>query len=133
MIIVLDPHSGIPVYRQLMEQITFHVASGLLAPGEELPSTRVLSSDLGVNPMTVSKAYNLLERDGLIERRPGLPVVVRGLPTPEMGATKREQLRRSLHASGIMARQLGITTEEALETFRRLLLEEDGSSKEERS
>ena len=40
MLIVVDPHSGVPVYRQLMDQVKFHVASGLLKPGDELPSTR---------------------------------------------------------------------------------------------
>jgi DNA-binding transcriptional MocR family regulator len=62
MLIVVDPHSGVPVYRQLMDQIRFHIASGLLKPGDELPSTRALSTELGVNPMTVSKAYSFLER-----------------------------------------------------------------------
>ncbi len=54
MLIVVDPHSGVPVYRQLMDQIKFHVATGLLNPGEELPSTRALSAELGINPMTIS-------------------------------------------------------------------------------
>ncbi len=77
MILVVDTHSGIPVYRQLMEQIRFHVASGLLSPGDEIPSTRSLSAKLGVNPMTISKAFALLEEEGVLERRPGLPSVVR--------------------------------------------------------
>ena len=71
MILVVDPHSGIPVYRQLVEQIRFHVASGLLKPGDEVPSTRALSARLGINPMTISKAFVLLEEDGVLERRPG--------------------------------------------------------------
>ena len=49
----------------------------MLAAGEEIPSTRALSLKLGVNPMTVSKAYGLLEEERLIEHRPGLPLVVR--------------------------------------------------------
>jgi len=77
MILVVDTHSGIPVYRQLVNQIRFGVASGLLAAGEEIPSTRALSATLGVNPMTVSKAFSLLEEAGVLERRPGRPHVVR--------------------------------------------------------
>ena len=75
MILVVDPHSGIPVYRQIVEQIRFQVAGGLLEPGQEIPSTRALSARLGVNPMTVSKAFGLLEQDGVLERRPGRPHV----------------------------------------------------------
>ena len=78
MIVVVDPSSGVPVFRQLMDQIRLQIASGLLGPGDELPPTRAMSADLGVNPMTVSKAYNLLEREGVLERRPGRPLVVGG-------------------------------------------------------
>ena len=74
MLIVVDPQSGVPVYRQLMDQIKFHIASGMLQPGDELPSTRLLSSDLGVNPMTISKAYGYLEKEQVVERRPGRPL-----------------------------------------------------------
>ena len=76
MLIVVDPSSGVPVFRQVMDQVRFHIASGLLKAGDELPATRSLSAELGVIPMTVSKAYNLLERDGVLERRPGRPLVV---------------------------------------------------------
>ena len=77
MLIVIDPSRGVPVFRQVMDQVRFHIASGLLQPGDELPATRSLSAELGVNPMTISKAYNLLERDGVLERRPGRPLVVK--------------------------------------------------------
>ena len=63
MLIEVDRHSGVPVYRQIMDQIKFHVAGGLLRPGAELPSTRTLSAALGLNPMTVSKSYSLLEME----------------------------------------------------------------------
>ena len=106
MLIVLDHHSGIPVYRQLMDQIKFHVASGLLNSGDELPSTRSLSTRLGLNPMTVSKAYGLLEREGVLDRRPGRPLVVRSLETDKMQAQKLEQLRQSLEPTVTMVHQL---------------------------
>ncbi|MGD8818260.1 MAG: GntR family transcriptional regulator, partial [Acidobacteriota bacterium] len=77
MILTIDPHSGVPAYRQIIDQVRFHVTSGLLQPGDEIPSTRALSKELGVNPMTVSKAFTLLEEEGVLERRPGLPHVVR--------------------------------------------------------
>src|SRR5205807_7468926 len=65
---LLTPSSGVPIYRQLMDQIRALVASGRLAEGDLLPSVRQLGQDLQVNQMTVSKAYSLLERDGVVER-----------------------------------------------------------------
>ena len=88
MLIVVDPSSGVPVFRQIMDQVRFHIASGLLKAGDELPATRALSAELGVNPMTISKAYNLLERDGALERRPGKPLVVRELSPSDLEMEK---------------------------------------------
>ena len=124
MLIVVDPHSGVPVYRQLMDQIKFHIASGLLVPGEELPSTRALSSELGVNPMTISKAYSFLEREGVLERRPGRPLVVRAVESEQIRAQKIEQLRQSLISSVTMAKQFGISRESALKLFEEMLGEQ---------
>lgn len=69
MMLAIDPHSGVPVYRQLFEQVRLHIADGLLRPGERLPSASELSSELGVNPAGVGKAYRHLERAGFLERR----------------------------------------------------------------
>jgi GntR family transcriptional regulator len=121
MLIVVDPHSGVPVYRQLMDQVKFHVASGLLKPGEELPSTRALSSQLGVNPMTISKAYSYLERDGVVERRPGRPLVVKALDGHKIKESKLKRLRDSLRPTVTVVSQLSISREEALRTFREML------------
>jgi len=120
MILVVDPHSGIPIYRQLVEQIRFHVASGLLQPGEEVPSTRSLSARLGVNPMTVSKALALLEEEGVLERRPGLPHVVPNR-TDALRATRLEQLEQALRPVATKVHQLEIEPDRALELFRRLI------------
>jgi GntR family transcriptional regulator len=121
MLIVVDPRSGVPVYRQLMDQIRFHISSGLLRPGDELPSTRILSHQLGINPMTISKAYSFLERDGVIERRPGRPLVVSDFDQ-KVGKNRRvDQLRESLAPSVTAAKQLGIGTEEAVRLFAEML------------
>ena len=121
MLIVVDPQSGIPVYRQLMDQIKFHIASGMLEPGDELPSTRALSSDLGVNPMTISKAYGYLEKEQVVERRPGRPLVVRKLAGDEMRGRKVERLRDSLTSTVTVVQQLGIDKNEALQIFSDML------------
>lgn len=117
MLIVVDPHSGVPVYRQVMDQIRFHISSGVLRPGDELLSTRVLSQQLGVNPMTISKAYSFLERDGVIERRPGLPLIVSEFDQGESVDRRIEQLRESLAPAVTAARQLGIGSAEAVRIF----------------
>ncbi len=121
MLIVVDPHSGVPVYRQLMDQVKLHIASGVLEPGHELPSTRTLSSELGVNPMTISKAYSYLERDGIVERRPGRPLVVKALEVEQLHDRKLELLRDSLAPSVRIVRQLDIDWEQALGIFGELL------------
>jgi GntR family transcriptional regulator len=125
MLIVVDPSSGVPVFRQVMDQVRFHIASGLLAAGDELPPTRTLSAELGVNPMTVSKAYNLLERDGVLERRPGRPLVVKELAADELDSEKLDQLRSNLIDGVRATKQLGISPEEAIQVFRDLLENDD--------
>jgi GntR family transcriptional regulator len=123
MLIVVDPSSGVPVFRQVMDQVRFHIASGLLQPGDELPATRSLSAELGVNPMTISKAYNLLERDGVLQRRPGRPLVVRALDPEEIEVEKTGLLRTSLADAVRAARQLGLENNEALKVYGELLEE----------
>ena len=63
----LQPSSGVPIYKQIIKQIKHAAAGGLLSAGDQLPSVRELSEDLTINPNTVSKAYQELERDGIIE------------------------------------------------------------------
>jgi len=121
MLIVVDPSSGVPVFRQVMDQVRFHIASGLLRPGDELPPTRSLSAELGVNPMTVSKAYNLLERDGVLVRRPGRPLVVGELDPAQLALEKLDRLRASLSEAVRAARQLGVDPAEAVRVFNELL------------
>jgi GntR family transcriptional regulator len=134
MLIVVDPHSGVPVYRQLIDQVKFHIASGMLKAGDELPSTRALSSELGVNPMTVSKAYSYLEIENVVERRPGRPLVVKRLEEDEITRSRLDQIRRSLSGAVTVARQLGVTDETAIGIFREMLEEpaaEPGTDSEE--
>ncbi len=130
MLIVVDPHSGVPVYRQLMDQIKFHVTTGLLKPGEELPSTRALSAELGINPMTISKAYSYLEKEEVVERRPGRPLVVKNHNQEDFRHRKIAQLRDNLGPVVRVAKQLGIKDEEAIQLFTDLLNSADESPDE---
>ncbi|HEV2037982.1 MAG TPA: GntR family transcriptional regulator [Candidatus Eremiobacteraceae bacterium] len=70
-IFTVDPHTGVPIYLQLIEQVKRSVALGVLAPGERLPTVKQLATDLTINPNTVARAYRDLERDGVIETSVG--------------------------------------------------------------
>ena len=131
MLIVVDPHSGVPVYRQLMDQIKFHIASGILKSGDELPSTRGLSAELGVNPMTISKAYSFLEREDVIERRPGRPLVVKAMGATGLQDQRMEQVRQSLAATVTAVRQLDVDAGEAVRLFEEMLREARRTSRVE--
>ncbi|HUB67686.1 MAG TPA: GntR family transcriptional regulator [Candidatus Methylacidiphilales bacterium] len=67
----LNPNSGIPLYVQLQQQIRQRILSGQLAHGAQLPSVRELSAELHINPLTVAKVYQLLEREGFVETKRG--------------------------------------------------------------
>src|SRR5437879_2759481 len=67
----LDLHSGVPVYRQIIDQVRGGIASGSLAVGDQLPTVRQLAVDLSINPNTVARAYRELELGGLLETHQG--------------------------------------------------------------
>lgn len=121
MIIRVDPHSGVPVYRQIVDQVRFQVGSGILSAGTELPSTRDLSRKLGVNPMTVSKAYAILEDEKILERRPGLTLIVVGQSPAKREQSAMKQLRNTLGPAATVAAQLGIPPTQASSLFRELV------------
>jgi GntR family transcriptional regulator len=73
----LNPASGTPLYLQLVEQLKHAIASGAIAPGEQLPSVRKMAEDLLINPNTVVRAYRDLESEGIVELRHGSGVFVR--------------------------------------------------------
>ena len=127
----VDAQSGVPIFRQLMEQVKLHIASGALKPGDELPSIRSLSVPLGVNPMTISKAYNILVRENVLERRPGLPLVVAMLSEDAIMQSRTAQLREGLKSAVQLVKQLDLDPEESARIFRDMLLESE--SEEDKS
>ena len=76
MLLYLNSSSGVPLYRQMLQQLRERIVSGQLAPQEKLPSARDLSVELKVNFLTISKVYQHLEREGLVEFRRGLGTFV---------------------------------------------------------
>ncbi len=124
MLLAIDHHNGVPAYRQILDQIRLQIASGVLTPGDEMPSTRALSAELSLNPMTISKAYSLLEHDGVLERRRGQTLVVRALHADDIELQKLDQLRRSLAGPVAVIQQLGISSTQAVKILRELLEQE---------
>ena len=93
----LDRRSGLATYRQLELQVKQALRLGILQPGDQLPAAREVVEALAINPNTVLKAYRELEREGLVEGRPGQGTFVRrGLPGPVIGddSLLRHELRR---------------------------------------
>ena len=119
MVVVIDAHSGVPVFRQLRDQIRFQIVSGMIKAGEELPSTRALSAELGVNPMTVSKAYSTLEQAGVVVRHPGIGMVV-----SEAGADPVGAIDMDAQALVQTAKQLGLSRKQLVERINKQWEEE---------
>lgn len=113
------PADGLPIYLQIVRYVERGVAAGTIADGEELPSRRVLSAQLGVNPNTVQKAYRLLEEEGLITSRSGAKSEV--CAPPEQAAALRTRLLEQEIAGFVRSlRQSGLEKEAALELIDRL-------------
>ena len=112
---VLNPQSGTPIYRQLVAQITRLIAGGQLTAGTELPSVRELAELHTVNPMTISKAYALLEAEGLLERQRGKPMRVAARRRNQAPLTQRLQRLQPAVAELVLAgRQLEISKKDLL-------------------
>ena len=120
----IHPSSGVPIYRQLMDQVRTQIANGKLASGQMLPSVRTIAESLQINPMTVSKAYSLLERDGVVERVRGQGMRVLAPARPQDTVRQRQQqLRPLLEQVAAQAFQLGLTADQVLTALTPLLRE----------
>ena len=104
---------GVPVYLQIINFIKRGAIAGTIRDGDELPSRRVLSALLGINPNTVQKAFHILEEEHLMESRTGAKSCMT-LPPDTLDALRREVLSDELRAMARTLRQLGISKEEAL-------------------
>ena len=113
-----------PIYRQLIEQVRRRIASGQLSAGQEIPSVRELAQTLAVHPMTVSKAFSLLEAEGLLERRRGLSMVVAAQHTQAKSSASRvELLRPTLQKAAAEVHQLELSKAQAIQLFQTILNE----------
>jgi GntR family transcriptional regulator len=123
----VSPTSGVPIYRQLVEQVRAQVAGGRLSAGEFLPSVRTVAEELQVNPMTVSKAYSLLERDGVVELVRGQGMRVKDAATN--GKVRREAILPLLKEVARAAKQLSLKPEQVITLLKPLLEDADDNGK----
>jgi len=117
----INPSATVPIYRQIVDQVERLIAGGSLRAGDELPSVRAVAALHAVNPMTVSKAYSLLEAQGLVQRMRGQGMVVAERTPGNSTSQRMALLQPSLQAAAQHARQLEIPLAEALAAFRKEL------------
>ncbi|HEX3877257.1 MAG TPA: GntR family transcriptional regulator [Bryobacteraceae bacterium] len=111
----LDASSGVPVYRQIIDQITGGVASGVLIAGDQLPTVRQAAVDLAINPNTVVRAYRELEIRGFLETQQGTGTFISRRKPQQDGAERQRQLDQLAAECIARAGASGFTTEELLE------------------
>jgi GntR family transcriptional regulator len=121
--IQLDLHSGMPVYRQVIDQVRGGIASGLLAPGDQLPTVRQLAVDLEINPNTVIRAYRELELGGLLETHQGTGTFISAQKMKRADAERERQLAQIVADCVSRAGAAGFTIDDLIDELRGLVSE----------
>lgn len=113
----LDPESGVPFYRQIINRVLMAISDGRLRAGDQLPTVRQLAVDLHVNPNTVARAYKDLELVGVIDTRRGLGTFVAERRPRVPVAERRRQLEQLVRDLTARAQELGFDIGELIETL----------------
>ena len=116
--ISIDPKSGVPFYRQIIEQVKFGIARGDLGPGDRLPTVRQLAVDLSINPNTVIRAYRELEIEGMLDTQQGSGTFVSD-HQPDIDRLERQRMLDQI-LTDMLARasSYGFTLDEVLAGLR---------------
>ena len=117
----IHPSSGVPIYRQLIDQVHALIAGGRLTEGDLLPSVRQVAAAAAVNPMTVSKAYSRLEAEGIVHRLRGQGMRVTKTSATGTVAERQQQFRQLVAPALHRAKQLNLTQAETQEVLNTLL------------
>jgi GntR family transcriptional regulator len=117
---MLDLHSGMPVYRQIMDQVRGGIASGALTAGDQLPTVRQLAVDLEINPNTVVRAYRELEFGGLLETHQGTGTFISAQKMKRTDAERDRQLTQIVGDCVARAGAAGFTVDELIDALRGL-------------
>jgi GntR family transcriptional regulator len=117
----LDLHTGVPVYRQIIDQVRGGMAAGTVKPGDQLPTVRQLAVDLAINPNTVMRAYRELELGGLIETHQGTGTFIADKKAEKNDAERDRRLNQLANEFAARAGASGFTVEEFIDSLRALL------------
>jgi GntR family transcriptional regulator len=114
----LDLKSGVPVYRQIVDQVRGAIAAGSLSDGDQLPTVRQLAVDLAINPNTVVRAYRELEYGGLLETHQGTGTFISDQKIPRAGDERQRQLAQIVSDAIARAGAAGFTVQDVLDHMR---------------
>jgi GntR family transcriptional regulator len=116
--------SGVPVYRQIIDQILGGIASGALSPGDQLPTVRQLAVELAVNPNTVVRAYRELEIRGVLSTQQGVGTFITTLPVKPGDAERQRQLDQLVGSLMARAGSAGFTADDIIDRIREFLADQ---------
>src|SRR3954465_8288270 len=116
----LDSQSGVPVYRQIIDQVLVGMAAGTLAPGTQLPTVRQVAVDLAINPNTVVRAYRELEIRGVLETQQGTGTFISNQKVQRNEVERRRQLNQIVSEFVSRAGASGFTVEDLVEQLHEL-------------
>jgi len=117
----IDLHSGVPVYRQLIDQVRGGIASGALTAGDQLPTVRQLAVDLEINPNTVMRAYRELELGGVLETHQGTGTFIANKKIERSSAERDRQLTQLAGEFAARVGAAGLALEDLIERLRDLM------------
>jgi GntR family transcriptional regulator len=115
----LDPKTGVPFYRQIIDQIRFGIAAGKLKTGEQLPTVRALAVDLKVNLNTVAKAYRELEIQRVLETQQGTGTFISGIDVQLSDQEKHGKLKEICDEFTAIAFSYGFTTQDLINQLKK--------------
>jgi GntR family transcriptional regulator len=113
----IDPASGVPFYRQIIDQIKYAIARGELRPGDQLPTVRQLAVDLAINPNTVGKAYSRLEILGILQTQQGSGTFISPQKVEVSELERQEKLDTLCREFISSAASYGFTLDELIEAL----------------
>lgn len=125
----LDPHSGVPAYRQVIDQVLSGIASGTLGPGDQLPTVRQMAVDLTINPNTVVRAYRELEIRGVLETQQGTGTFISQTKPKQDEMERERQLNQLAADAAARTGQAGFTVGELIARLKELQTDRKERSK----
>ena len=127
----INPKDGMPLYRQIMDQVKYLIAAGRLRPGDELPTVRGLAQDLLINPNTVGRAYRELEQAGILTTRQGAGTCVSEKGTPLSRGECERILTEKARLLVAESHHLGFTLNDIIELVRQVHKEQRAQQQED--